>query len=235
MKAVLAPCLLLVLSAGASTVAGAPSERHLYRYTDADGVVHLVTSLPPAAAAGGYQVLDRRTLKVIRAVPPAASAEERAARRVQEREEAQERAAREAAAASVRAAAEEKAQAQARRDRALLHSYTTVEELEDARQRQLDALDSIATGAQATVERLETNLGRMHEQRAQYEKDGRAVPQPLQHNIADVEGKLERQRKLLTSNAQRRADLAARFERDIARYRELTTTADPGPPPVTTP
>lgn len=219
----------------ATAAAAPPSGTFLYRYTDAQGVLHLETSLPPAAAQYGYEVLDRKTLKLLRTVEAPPSAEELAERQAQDQaRQAQEAAA--AAAQAAQAAAQEQARMeQARRDRALLDSYTTVADLERTRDDQLAALAAIATGAQATIARLEKNLAQMTAQRATYEKDGRAVPAPLQKNIADVEGKLGRQRGLLTSNAARRAELETRFAADIARYRELKGDTLAPPPAVLAP
>lgn len=214
------PRVVMVLWAAllAGGVQAAPSGQYLYRYKDTQGVLHLETSLPPQAAGYGYEVLDRKSLKVLRVVPPPPTAEQIDAERARVAEQA---------AAQAQAQAQRDADAQAgrereRRDQALLQSYTTVADLERTRDDQLDALGSIASGARATVKRLEKNLASMQAQRQEYEQEGRAVPAPLQKNIADVEGKVTRQRALIASNAKRRDALAARFAADIARYQELT-------------
>lgn len=221
-RAVMVLCAALV----AGVAQAAPSGLYLYRYRDAQGVLHLGTSLPPQAAGYGYEVLDRKSLKVLRVVPPPPTAEQIDAERARAAEQAAEQA---------RAQAQSEADAQAgreraRRDQALLQSYTTVADLERTRDDQLDALASIARGARATVARLEKNLGAMLAQRQEYEREGRVVPAPLQKNIADVEGKLARQRALIESNAKRRDALATRFAADIVRYRELTGQAPEAPP-----
>jgi hypothetical protein len=209
----------LLCAAGA--VAAAPSGKFLYRYRDAAGVLHLETALPPEAAPQGYEVLDRRTLKVLREVAPLRSPEELAADAARTEAEAQAKAQREAEAQAHAAQQAEQEQ----RDRALRESYTTAADLERTRDAQLTALAAIGRGTAATVERLEKNLAQMQAQRTRHQQEGRAVPPTLTANIADVEGKLSRQRALLERNARRQAELSARFAADLARYRELTSAA----------
>lgn len=220
--------MALVAALVVTDVQAAPSGRYLYRYTDAQGVLHLETSLPPQAAGYGYEVLDRKSLKVLRVVPPPPTAEQIDAERAREAAQA----AAQAQAQAQREAAAQAERARARHDRALLQSYTTMADLERTRDDQLAALASIANGARATVMRLENNLASMQAQRQEYQQEGRAVPAPLKENIADVEGKLSRQRALIASNAKRRDALAARFAADIARYRELTGQTPVAPPPA---
>ncbi|OBS08298.1 DUF4124 domain-containing protein [Acidihalobacter prosperus] len=97
----------------------------IYRWRDAKGTVHYDQSLPDAAVARGYEVLDAGG-EVIRRVPPPPTAEQRA------HDEAEARAA---------AQAEAKEEARERHDQMLLQTFSSVGDIRHMRDERLRALD----------------------------------------------------------------------------------------------
>lgn len=112
---------LLTVTLAFSSVAQAA----IYRWRDANGMVHYDQSLPDAAVSRGYEVINDAG-EVVRRVPPPPTA----AQRAQEKAEA-------AKAAQTMA----KKEARERRDRILLDTFSSVGDIKHMRDERIDALD----------------------------------------------------------------------------------------------
>lgn len=112
-----------------------------YRWVDDNGQLQFSDTLPSAAAANGYRVIDSSTGQIIREVAPRKTAEEKA------REEAQRRAEEEARLAEA---------AERKHNQVLLALYGSIEDIEQARDARLERLD-------AQIRRLETSTARMED------------------------------------------------------------------------
>lgn len=196
--------LLLALIAGAADAQS--DKKKLYRWVDKNGQVHYGDSVPAEYAEQDREVLNRQGVPVGReegTITPeeaaAKAAEEKAAREEQKRK---------------------------LRDRVLLQTYQSVQELETLRDARLDLVD-----AQLTIQ--EQSLSNLRAQRAQIErmaaryapinKDSNAAPLPdelaldLERSATDIvtqEGNLQKRRE-------ERESIRQNFEADIKRYREL--------------
>jgi Domain of unknown function (DUF4124) len=202
----LLPALALALLAGAAGAAGAQSDKQkkLYRWVDRNGQVHYGDSIPAEYAEQDRDVLNKQGVKVGReegTITPeeaaAKAAEEKAAREEQKRK---------------------------LRDRVLLQTYQSVQELEILRDNRLDLVD-----AQLTIQ--EQSLSNLRAQRAQIERmAARYAPanpgaQPLPDEVAaDLErsaSDIATQETNLQRRRQERENIRQTFEADIKRYQEL--------------
>ena len=197
--------VMLALLAGA---AGAQTDKQkkLYRWVDKNGQVHYGDSVPAEYAEQDREVLNRQGVSVGReegTVTP----EEAAAKAV-----------------SDKAARDE--QKRKLRDRVLLQTYQSVQELEILRDNRLDLVD-----AQLTIQ--EQSLSNLRAQRAQIERmaaryapvntaaDAQALPEELAADLERSANDIQTQQGNLLRRREERENIRKTFEADIERYKEL--------------
>lgn len=178
----------------------------LYRWVDEAGIRHIESSIPPEYAQKGYEVLDDRSLRVVERVAPALSAEELAAEQQRKAEAAKRE--------------QERLEAE-RRDRALLATYSSVEDMELARDGQLKTLDALTESTRKSAERLGQNLDALIESAAGYEREGRKAPAKLLTDIDKAKHEVARLQQQVKVHQQRKQEIRDSFARDIARYKVL--------------
>lgn len=199
--------LLLALAAGpAAGAAENAGKQKLYRWVDKQGQVHYGDSVPPEYAEQDREVLNKRGITVGReegTITPeeaaAKAAEEKAARDEQKRK---------------------------LRDRVLLQTYQSVQELEILRDNRLDLVD-----AQLTIQ--EQSLSNLRAQRAKFERtaslyaplnekpDAKPLPEELATDLARSASDIQTQEANLLRRREERESIRQTFEADIQRYQEL--------------
>jgi hypothetical protein len=113
----------------------------------------------------------------------------------------------------------------ARRDTALVHSYTSEEEIDFARNRALLAVESQLKSAETYVADLAKRQQQLNKDKVAY--GTKPAPATLDSELAALDEELARQDKVLT---QRRAEIAAihtKYETDKLRWRELRSDQKP--------
>ncbi len=146
------------ISFGAQAAPGGAVE--LYRYVNDKGVVVLDRQgVPPQYIGKGYQVLNDQG-RVIRTVPPAPTAEELRQRKA--------------------------AQAQASSDAQLLRLYSSLEDVDRARERRLAELDGLSSVARGNLQSLKLQQANLQGQAANQERAGRPVAQALVDQLDDL-------------------------------------------------
>jgi len=202
----LLPALAIALLAGAAAAQSDNKQKKLYRWVDKHGQVHYGDSVPAEYAEQDRDILNKQGVRVGReegTVTPeeaaAKAAEDKAARDEQKRK---------------------------LRDRVLLQTYQSVQELEVLRDNRLDLVD-----AQLTIQ--EQSLSNLRAQRAQIEriaaryapanKDPSAAQMPdevaadLERSATDI----QTQETNLVRRREERENIRQTFEADIQRYQEL--------------
>jgi chromosome segregation ATPase len=179
--------------------------KQLYRYRNADGVVVVGYQVPVDAVAGGYEVLNKEGM-VIKVVPRELTP--------QEREEKDAEAKREAEARAEQERLREW-------DESLLLRYSTVADIEDARQRALGALQIRMSILRGNRRSLKQTVENYQAQAADLERAGKSVDverlraiETLQDEIASTERDI----------ADRQVEIEAleqSFEADIERFNML--------------
>lgn len=202
---VLLSAVMLALLAGAAA-AQSDKQKKLYRWVDKDGQVHYGDSVPAEYAEQDREVLNRQGVSVGReegTITP----EEAAAK-----------------AAADKAARDE--QKRKLRDRVLLQTYQSVQELEVLRDNRLDLVD-----AQLTIQ--EQSLSNLRAQRAQIERmaaryapvntaaDAQPLPDELAADLDRSANDIETQESNLVRRREERENIRKTFEADIQRYKEL--------------
>lgn len=118
---------------------------------------------------------------------------------------------------------EKKAAEQARKDRALLDSYTNEKEIDAARDRSIADIEKNAEQAQNRLESAQAKQKKLDQEKEFYQK--RPMPAQLKRQIEENEREIATQQQALT---QKDADIAATRERyasDKQRYLQLSGKA----------
>jgi len=206
---------LLVLVA---LTASAPSARAtLYKWVDDQGVVHYTDKMPPEAINKGNVELNKQGI-TIKKTEPALTPEQRRAR------EAEDERARVAAKARDDIA---------RKDRALLQSYTTESEIDLSKRRALGTIEAQVQSAQAYVATLTKRKEEIMTRVAAL--GDKPQPTSLERELASVNEELQKQADLLATKRKEATIVTARYDADKQRWRELRTIAEAeaanNPPP----
>jgi hypothetical protein len=198
----------LALLAGAADSQQSSKEKKLYRWVDKNGQVHYGDSVPAEYAEQDREVLNRQGVSVGReegTITP----EEAAAK-----------------AAADKAARDE--QKRKLRDRVLLQTYQSVQELEILRDNRLELVD-----AQLTIQ--EQSLTNLRAQRAQIQRvaaryapvntgaNAEPLPEDLASDLEQSASDIQTQETNLERRREERENIRKTFEADIARYKELRT------------
>ncbi|MBB4867248.1 hypothetical protein HNP46_006159 [Pseudomonas nitritireducens] len=169
--------LLGILLAGQVGAAGV----EMYRYVNDKGITVIDRlGVPPQYIGKGYQVLNDQG-RVVREVPPAPTAAEIEQRKADA--------------------------ARASSDQQLMRMYTSVEDVDRARDRKLAELDGLASVARGNLQSLKTQQANLQARAADQERAGRQVPDDLVAQLGNL-----------------RED-EQRLQQDIARYQQLRTQA----------
>jgi hypothetical protein len=197
--------LTLVLASALGTLA-LPAGAATYRWVDSSGRVHYSDTIPPQQAGMGHQELDKqgRTRRDV----------ERTARTQEEQRRAEE--------ANRRAElGRQKEQEQQRRDRALLSSYTTAEEIDLVRDRALE-LESLQIGSlQAQMNNVSEKLAYANEEIRKNSGTGQVPPRSFVQMREEARNDLGRIGDMLRQRQQNLDEIKAKYDADKQRFREL--------------
>ena len=194
------PGLLLTLLA-AGTLGAGP----LYRYTNDEGVAVVAYQVPPEHVAKGYEVLNEKGV-IIDVVPRSLSESERSSMNAEERR--------------ARQSAEERKRLQ-EWDRSLLLRYSTVADIEAARDRALRDLRirvSILKGKQRSLRQQVENY---QAQAADQERRDQAVNPAHLQAIEDLRREMGQTERSIVERKREISEVVASYERDIERFRTL--------------
>jgi hypothetical protein len=179
-----------------------------YKWVDDKGIVHYSDKMPPDAVNGAHVELDRQgrqLTKVDRALTPE-ELRARAADAERQRTEAKER------------------ELLARRDRALLASYTREEDLDLARTRSLTTIDSQMQSARVYAAALAKRQQELNDKKQTY--GNKPVPPAVDREIESVESELAKTNALIEAKKQESLGVAAKYDADKQRWRSLKAKAD---------
>ena len=197
------------LTANAATRDGG-SKQQVYKWTDEKGIVHYGDAVPPQYADQEKTILNSQGVQV-GTIPGKRTPEQLAAE-------------------AAKRTAEEHAQqtaAQARqRDKNLLATYLTVQEIEALRDRRADILDGQARVTSAYLDQLRTRQRQLEETVQKYRPYNTApnapvLPERLAEDLVRSTTDIATQERNLEVKQQELARLKAQFTSDIALFREL--------------
>jgi DNA repair exonuclease SbcCD ATPase subunit len=198
--------------AGAALVAmfavALPASAATYKWVDEHGVVHYTDKVPPEQIDKARVELNKEGIPV-KKIDPVMTPEQRKAK---EAEEARQR--------EIARAQEEVA----RKNKALLQSYTSEAEIELARKRALSTLDAVIQSAVAYTEQLNKRKEEVERKKAEF--GSKPIPAALEREATTVEIELVRQNEVISQKRRESADVQAKYDAILARWRELTSSKE---------
>ena len=177
----------------------------MYKWVDTQGKVHYGDTIPAEYAnQGNAQLNDNGQImrKVDAALTPM---------QIQARDEAAAKAKKEKADAVE----------QQRRDKALLATYTEVDEIDLAMKRNLGQVDVLAKSNELRIKAVKDRLDGLMKQRAGYVQKQKPVPPDLMNDIKNAGDEIAHLRDNLTALDKEKTATRARYASDRARFREL--------------
>jgi hypothetical protein len=203
----LLPVLALALLAGAAA-AQSEKQKKLYRWVDKNGQVHYGDSIPAEYAEQDRDVLNKQGVQVGRE-EGILTAEEAAAK-----------------AAEEKAAREE--QKRKLRDRVLMQTYQSVQEIEVLRDNRLELVDAQLTIQEQSLANLRAQRAKIERMAARYapinkSTDAELLPEEIAADLAQSSNDIATQESNLQRRRDERENIRQTFEADIKRYQELRT------------
>jgi hypothetical protein len=113
------------------------------------------------------------------------------------------------------------AQEQARRDRVLLHTFTTEEDMVLARDGKLQTIEARVRHVEGRLGKLDQSLESRRTRAALLERRGSIAPEELQEEILDIEREISDNRGLIELWRAEQEGVRASFEADLQRFRQL--------------
>ena len=195
---------ILLCLTGALFIAPTANAGPLFKWVDDKGIVHYSERLPTEATGKAAAQLNRQGA-VIKRHAAALTPEQIAAREEEAR---------------LKEEADKRAQEETRKNEALLKTYASEQDIDDARERALANSRDAIKNAQHNVTQAETRQTDLARQAAAH-KDKR-LPTKLQRDIDSNEIELRNQRALLEAKQRDAATITHRYDEDKRRYGELT-------------
>lgn len=174
-----------------------------YKWVDEKGVVHYSDKIPPEAVDKSRVELNSQGIPVKKT--------ERALTPEQIRAQEQEQA---------RATLVDKQRAEiARRDRALLSSYTTEKDIDLARERALRTIEAVVQSAESYAEKLSVRKAEAETKKASFA--GKPVPAAIERELEAISVESAQQAELIAQKKREARAVRERYDADKQRWREL--------------
>ncbi|MEX1265854.1 MAG: DUF4124 domain-containing protein [Woeseia sp.] len=195
--------LLVTLAAG---MAVAADEKKLYRWVDANGVVHYGDSVPAEFADNEKHVLNDAgvTVDVLRGKKtPEELAEEKRQLELEQQRELQRRA-----------------------DKALLATYLSIDEIEMHRDRRVELFQAQARVTELYLRNLQRRLESLQDEASNYrpyskDPDAPMIKPDLAADLNETRATIERHEINLQRFQKDEDSIVARFDNDIDRFKSL--------------
>ena len=181
-----------------------------YRCVTKAGRKYYGSTIPPQCQGEPIEALSAQGTVLFRIQAPL-TAEEKAAKAEEERRAAE--------AAAAKAEADRKAQVQARRDQALLQTYTGESDIERVRQRALADNRAAAEQVQARIDQLKKRQADLAKESAKYTASD--MPAKLLQDVRAVSYDLALQEQLLEVRKKEAEEINARYDEEKRKYRAL--------------
>ena len=196
---------LIIALLACALLAGAPAQaQRLYKYTDpVTGKTVYTDKLPTEATGRANEQLTRQGT-VVRREPAAPTPEELVAREADRKRKMEEE----------MAAKEEK-----RKNQALLNTYATEKDIDDARARALQSNDEAIKDAERKVADAQKRQKQLATEAEFYQK--RPMPGQLKLDIQNNQVELKAQGDLLDAKRKETTVINAKYDEDKRRYLEL--------------
>lgn len=195
----------ILFTLAALSLAPLAAEAQSYRCVGKDGKRYYGSTIPAACYGTPVEQLNAQGM-VVKRIDPAASEKERLLKEADEvKKREDEAAAREAA----------------RRNHALLATYTSEKDIDEARARALDENSKAMRDVESRIAALRTRQSG-YQKELEFYKDKGEPPAKLREDVKSVEDELGAQNQLLEAKKRESASINARYDEDKKRYARIT-------------
>jgi hypothetical protein len=195
------PCL--AIAAGALIAIPLAVNAQSYRCTGKDGKKYYGQTIPDQCVGQMVEQLDRQGV-VVRRIENQ-SAEEKAAKKAEEKKKAEDAAAK---------------KEEDRRNRALLATYSSEKDIEEARARALADNQTALKETQRRIDEIKKRQAQLASEMEFYKKN--PAPPKLQNDVKAAQTDLEAQQNLLEVKKKEVDSINARYDEDKKRFAALT-------------
>jgi Domain of unknown function (DUF4124) len=179
--------------------------QRMYKCTDARGKVYY-TQVPPRECLGRETQELNQSGTVIRKTERAPTAAEAQAREAARKKKLED---------------DEKLREERRKNTALLNTYSSEKDIEEARTRALEEAKAAIDATQRTIEGAEKRRKELEGEKEFYLK--KPMPGKLKQEIANNEIEIKNQNELLEAKKKEISVINAKYDEDKRRYLELTS------------
>lgn len=204
----LAPLLALITV----SYCAAGSDRSTFKWVDDQGKIHYSDTYPPEEAKRGHTVLDPRGV-VIDSVDAAKTEQQLAEQRRKEQLLAKQRRLEEERAAN---------------DRLLLNTFHDEKDLLHNRDSKLASLHQVIQLSQGRVDSLQEKLEKVRSSAAELERSAQEVTEEIETSLADLQHQIAETEQFIELRRQEQEDIRQQYEKDLERFRFLTSQRDGG-------
>lgn len=195
----------LLAAAAAALLAAGPAGAQMIKCQDAKGKVYYGTTMPKECIGKPSEELSKSGQTVVRRNEGALTAEQMEAREAERKKQAE---------------AEVRAQEEKRKNTALLNTYASEKDIDEARARALKENELAIKETEKRVADGEKRHKQLEGEKEFYKKGG--MPPKLQQDIRNNEVELANQKELLQAKVKQVALINAKYDEDKRRYQELT-------------
>lgn len=178
----------------------------MYKWVDEHGVTHYGQSIPPEYRDQGAEEMTRRGLTVRRIEPATTPEQRRAVEEKLEREREEQK----------------RLAEQRRRDRALMNTYGSAEEIDAARDRNLALPIQALRSLEPRIKKAQARLVSLESRRDEMTKAGKTPPDYLLEDIEGEKREVQALRADMDRHSAQIATIRTRYEGDRKRFIELT-------------
>ncbi len=186
------------------------AEVRYFRFKNSAGSTVISPAIPPEYASQGYSIINSKG-RVLEEIPPALTRQEILEKREQE----------------IRTLAAEGQKAEQRSsDEALMKLYSTVPDIERAEERAISEIEDRIKITHSNIQRLNTMRENKERLAADKERAGKAVPERVLRDIAEIDQAVEEDRTEIARREQDKTFVRERFTRDTHRLKRLLGIID---------
>ncbi len=189
----------------------------IYRFMDENGIITMSKSLPPYAAQKGYDILNDKSLRLIKHVDPALTAEQIVEK---ERQIAEQKEAERLAAEQAKQQQEQRRQ-QAIADQTLLASFQSEQDLLTARDTDVGYRQTELDKAVKHLEESKIKLQNMQQEAAEQELSGKPVSINMNKRLTAVQQEINNDQQNIKRLGLEIEQLNKQYEHDIERLNFL--------------
>lgn len=189
----------------------------LYKWVDENGQVHYSSRLPAQQSKDEHQQLNKQGIIVSTKKKKVQKSEEELALEEEAKRIEEERLAEEARIKAI----------QDQKDRVLLMTFSSEEEINHARENRIEVIESVIELINKNIATTEKKLGELQNTAKKlYTSQGKEVPGGMAQKIEHFERKVANRKAQLATKEAEKAKINEKYDIDLARYRELRSNTN---------